>query len=286
MEVAMSRKRVDWKIRNETLHLGEKTLIVGILNVTPDSPADSGRYFEPDLAFVRAMELAAQGADIVEIGAESWHPTSTRISEAEELRRLVPVLKRLRGQLGVPVCVETWKSAVAEKALSMGVEIIRDPTGLTLDTALPKTVAHFNAGFILQHLRGKPEQWAKLAPLKDVAGTVAFELSAAVSRAVRGGLPPQSIAVDPGLGLGKRKEQNTEIIAGLRRLTELNLPLQVSPTGKPFVTQPPVEASVSLSAAICTASVLSGAHILRVHDVGALRGAILAADELLRERES
>jgi dihydropteroate synthase len=278
----MPRKKVDWRVRNETYHLGERTLIVGVLNVTPDSPFDEGRYQDPDRAFVRAVELADQGADIVEIGAESLQAGSERISEAEELRRLVPVLKRLRGRIAVPLCVETWKAAVAEKALSLGVEIIKDPTGLTLDPGLARIASQYDAGLVLQHMRGTPDQWPKLPAMQDPAGISAAELSAAVHRGIRAGVLKERVAIDPGLGIGKRKEQNSEIIARLDKLAALTLPLQVSPTGKPFVTSPQLDISLPIAAAMAVAAVLAGAHILRVHDVADIRPAVLAADALLR----
>src|SRR5689334_256441 len=137
----MSRKRFEWKLRDRSLQLGERTLLVAVLNVTPDSFSDGGRYNDPDRAFARAVELEEQGADIIDIGAESTRPGSTRISEAEELRRLVPVLKRLRNKLTVPLSVDTYKAAVAEKALELGVDIINDPSALTFDADLARRAA-------------------------------------------------------------------------------------------------------------------------------------------------
>src|SRR5712691_6973921 len=139
------------------IQLGERTLIVGVLNVTPDSFSDGGKYSDPDRAFARAVEMEEEGADLIDIGAESTRPGSVRISEAEELRRLVPVLKRLRNKLTVPLSVDTYKSAVAEKALELGADIINDPSALTFDPDLARTVAQANAGLILNHMRGSPE---------------------------------------------------------------------------------------------------------------------------------
>src|SRR5882724_5680276 len=153
----MPRKRFEWKLRDKTLNLGERTLIMGVLNVTPDSFSDGGKYQDPDRAFARAVELEEQGADILDIGAESTHPGSKRISEAEELRRLVPVLKRLRGKLTIPISVDTYKANVADKALEPGAEIINDPTGILLDLQLPKVVTKYDAGLIVNHMRGSPE---------------------------------------------------------------------------------------------------------------------------------
>src|ERR1051326_975875 len=144
----MNRRRHEWRLRERTLLLGERTLIMGILNVTPDSFSNGGRYDDPDRAFARAVEIEDAGADILDVGAESTRPGSDRIAEAEELRRLIPVLKRLSGKLSIPISVDTYKSAVAEKALETGVEIINDPSAFTLDPLLARTVGNSTAGFI------------------------------------------------------------------------------------------------------------------------------------------
>jgi len=277
----MSRKPQEWKLRTGRLLLGDRTLISGVLNVTPDSLADGGRYTDPERACARALDLVEQGADIVEIGAESLRQGSARISEAEELRRLVPVLKRLRGNLPIPICVETTKAAVAEKALSYGAEIIKDPAALIWDPDLAKVVVQHDAGLIIQHMRGKPETWAKLPGLPEAAASLVTELKASVSRAVRQGLEPQRLVVDPGLGMGLRKEQNSEILRDLDRFEEIPAPLQISPTGKQFVTTPTLDMSLPMWAAAAVAAVLRGAAILRVHDVAAIRPAILVADALI-----
>jgi dihydropteroate synthase len=278
----MPRKPQEWKLRTGRLLLGDRTLISGVLNVTPDSLADGGRYMDPERALARALELADQGADIVEIGAESVRQGSARISEAEELRRLVPVLKRLRGALSIPICVETYKAAVAEKAMAYGVEIIKDPSALIWEPDLAKVVVQHDAGLIIQHMRGRPDTWAKLPGLQDPAASLITELKASVSRAVRQGLQPQRLVIDPGLGMGKRKEQNSEILRDLDRFLEIPAPLQLSPTGKQFVTSPTMEMSLSMWTAAAVAAVLRGAFILRVHDVAAIRPAILVADDMVR----
>jgi dihydropteroate synthase len=278
----MIRKRFEWKLKNREIQLGDRTLIMGILNVTPDSFSDGGMYSDPDRAFARALELEEQGADIIDIGAESTRPGSARISEAEELRRLVPVLKRLRDKMAVPICVDTYKSGVAEKALSLGVEIINDPSGLTFDPALAKVVTHHDAGLILNHMRGTPETWARLAPLPDVMGTIFHDLDAAVNRARRAGLDRSRIVVDPGLGFGKRKEQNAEILARLPLLARLELPILTGPSRKSFLPRGDEEALRYGTAAAVTASILGGAHIVRVHDVKEMIPVVQLADAVLR----
>lgn len=278
----MPRRLIDWKFKKQVLHLGERTLIVGILDVTPDSPPDGGRYQEPELAFVHGMEMADQGADMIEIAAQSWRPGVGRVSEAEEKRRLVPVLKRLRDRLGIPVCVETCAPAVAAQVLEMGVEVLKDPTGLTVEPSLAKLVLQHDAGLVVQHMRGTPEQWSKQPAIKDPSGASVAELSASAGRAISAGIPKERIAIDPGFGLGKRKEQNTELLSRMERLAALGFPLQVSPAGTPFATDPQCDTTPSLGVAAAVASVFAGAHIVRIHDVAGIRPAVLLADQLMR----
>ena len=278
----MPRKRFEWKLRDRTLNLGERTLIFGVLNVTPDSFSDGGTYSDPDRAFARAVELEEQGADVIDIGAESTRPGSTRISEAEELRRLVPVLKRLRGKLTVPISVDTYKSAIAEKALELGAEIINDPSALTFDADLARKVSHANAGLVLNHMRGTPETWAKLPPLKDLIRTVRSELDAAAHRANLANVDRKRIVIDPGLGFGKRREQNAEILAELGELTRIDLPILVGPSRKHFVAKESADETEFATAAAVTAAILNGAHMVRVHDVKAMKAVAEVADEILR----
>jgi len=277
----MSRKRYVWKLKDRELQLGDRTLIMGILNVTPDSFSDGGNFLDPDRAFARAVEIEEEGADIIDIGAESTRPGSARISENEELRRLVPVLKRLRGKLAIPISVDTYKAAVAERALALGAEIINDPSSLTFDPQLAKIAAQHNAGLVLNHMRGTPETWAKLPPLPDVMGTILHDLGATVHRAMRAGLDRSRIVVDPGLGFGKRKEQNAEILARLRELARLDLPILVGPSRKSFLAQQSPEETAYATAAAVAASILAGAHIVRVHDVRYMRAAASVADAIL-----
>ncbi|HEY4365244.1 MAG TPA: dihydropteroate synthase [Bryobacteraceae bacterium] len=276
----MHRKRYEWKLRDRVISLGERTLIVGVLNVTPDSFSDGGKFQDPGRAFARAIELEEEGVDIIDIGAESTRPGSVRVSEAEELRRLVPVLKRLQGKLAVPISVDTYKAAVAEKALSLGAEIINDPSTLTFDPDLARAASNGNAGLILNHMRGAPETWAKLPPLKDPIRTIGAELEAAVHRAIRSGLDRKQLVIDPGLGFGKRKEQNAEILAQLHGLTGLDLPIMAGPSRKHFLARESAEGTEFATAAAVTAAILNGVHLIRVHDVKAMKAVVEVADQI------
>jgi len=278
----MFRKRFEWKIRDKTLQLGERTLVVGVLNITPDSFSDGGKYLDPDRAFAHAIDLEEQGADIIDIGAESTRPGAVRISEAEELRRLVPVLKRLHNKLTIPLSVDTYKSAVAQKALDLGADIINDPSALTFDPDLARTVGQANAGLILNHMRGSPETWLKLPPLKDAMQVILKELDAAVHRAMRAGLDRKQIVIDPGLGFGKRKEQNAEILGQLETLARLEMPIMTGPSRKHFLARESQEGTEFATAAAVAACVLKGSHLVRVHDVKAMKPVVEVADEILR----
>ena len=277
----MDRKRFVFKTRSHEFQLGSRTLVVGIVNVTPDSFSDGGQYFEPDRAAARALELEEQGADIVDIGAESTRPGSTRITEEEEIRRLVPVLKRLRNKLTVPISVDTYKSGVAVRALELGAEIINDPSALTYDPQMAKIVMQANAGLILNHMRGTPETWAKLAPMPDPVATILVELLASIHRARRDGVEGLRIVVDPGLGFGKRKEENFRIIAELHRLAKLEAPILLGPSRKRFLGDTQTEDLMPATVAAVTAAVLYGAHMVRVHDVPEALVAVRIADSIL-----
>jgi dihydropteroate synthase len=278
----MTRKLFYWKLKDREIRLGERTIILGVLNVTPDSFSDGGKFLEPDRALVRALAIEEAGADVLDIGAESTRPGSSRISASEELKRLVPVLKRLREKIGIPISVDTYKAEVAERAIELGAEIINDPSGLTFDPQLLKCVMNHNAGLILNHMRGTPESWARLGPLQDVTGTILRDLQATVHRARLGGVDAARIVVDPGIGFGKRKEQNSEILARLGQLAALDLPIMVGASRKSFLVQPDETATKFATAAAVTASVLGGAHIVRVHDVAEMRVVTQIADEILK----
>jgi dihydropteroate synthase len=269
-------------LKGREIPLGDRTVILGVLNVTPDSFSDGGKYLEPDRAYARALQLEEEGADVVDIGAESTKPGARRITATEEMQRLMPVLKRLRGKLAVPISVDTYKAEVAERAIDLGAEILNDPSGLTFEPALAKVAAQHDTGIILNHMRGTPESWAKLPPLPDVMGNIVKDLEATVSRARRAGIERARIVLDPGIGFGKRKEQNSEILARLREMQRLELPVMVGPSRKGFLAHETDAGTLFATAAAVSAAVLAGAHIVRVHDVKAMRAACDVVDDILR----
>jgi dihydropteroate synthase len=255
---------------------------MAVLNLTPDSFSDGGKFSDPDRAFAHALEMEEQGADIIDIGAESTRPGSARVSATEELRRLVPVLKRLKDRLTIPISVDTYKAEVAERALELGAEIVNDPSGLTFEPHLARVISNYDAGLVLNHMRGRPETWAKLGPLPDPMAAIGRDLDAAVSRARHEGVDRARIAIDPGIGFGKRKEQNSLILGHLAELAGLDLPILVGPSRKEFLAHSTPEETRFATAAAVTAAILGGAHLVRVHDVREMRAAADVADEILR----
>jgi len=282
------RKPYQWRLAERTLGLGVRTLVMGVLNVTPDSFSDGGRYVDPDLAYARALEMREQGADLIDVGGESTRPGSPRISADEELKRIVPLLKKLRPSLDIPLSVDTYKAEVGERALALGVEIVNDPSGLTFDPALAEVVNRRDAGLVLMHMRGTPQTWAHLPLLPDLMGTIVQDLGRALARARRAGIDRRRIVVDPGIGFGKRGDQNYEILAQLARLKELEQPILVGTSRKSFLAHAANLADQQRlfgTAATVAASILQGAHIVRVHDVSAMVEVARVADEVVRAAE-
>jgi dihydropteroate synthase len=278
------RKNFTWKFAKGELRLGDRTVIMGVLNVTPDSFSDGGKYSDPDRAFAHAVEMEEQGADLIDVGAESTRPGSDRITAAVELQRLVPVLKRLRDRIAIPISVDTYKAEVAERAIELGASIINDPSGLTMEPQLVRVVSNHNAGLVINHMRGRPETWGKLGPMPDPVATVGRDLDAAVSRARHAGIDRTRMVIDPGLGFGKRKEQNAVLIARLGEFAKIELPIMTGPSRKSFLMRTDPNENRFSTAAAVTASILNGAHIVRVHDVREMRAASDLADEILRAR--
>ncbi len=257
---------------------------MGVVNVTPDSFA--GGVTDADAAADLALMMASEGADIIDIGGESTRPGAAEVSEAEELRRILPVLDRLRGRLDVPVSVDTSKGAVAEAAVAAGASIVNDISGLGYDRSVGQVAARTGAGLVLMHTRGRSRDMYREALYQDVAGEVAIELQAAVARATLAGVEHQRIILDPGIGFAKRAEHSWAMLAALPRLAALDRPVLVGTSRKSFLTEalgqrPPGERDWGTAASV-TAAVLLGAHIVRVHAVGAMADAARVADTLRR----
>jgi dihydropteroate synthase len=264
------------------LELGERTLVMGVLNVTPDS--FSGGVTDVRAAVAAAVQMEADGADIIDVGGESTRPGAGLVEEHEELERVIPVLERLRDQVSVPISVDTSKASVAEAAIRAGASIVNDISGLGYDPLTAGVVARTGAGVILMHTRGRSSDMYRDAVYGDVATDVAVELQMAVARATVAGVEHARIVLDPGLGFAKRAQHSWAMLAALPRLAALDRPLLVGPSRKSFLAEaigavPPGERDWGTAAAV-TASVLLGAHIVRVHAVKAMVQAVRVADAL------
>jgi dihydropteroate synthase len=257
---------------------------MGVVNVTPDSFSDGGVRIDPDVAIADAIRMAEVGADVVDIGGESTRPGAPPLDAAEEWRRLEPVLTGLRGRLPVPISVDTYKSDIAARALALGATIVNDVSALTYDPALGDVVAARRAAVVLMHTRGRSARMYDQADYGDVAIDVRRELEERDRAARAAGIAPDRIILDPGIGFAKRAEQSMAMIAGLPRLTSIGRPILVGPSRKSFLDAalgPGVPADrLWGTAAAVTAAVLGGAHIVRVHDVAAMRDVVRVADAL------
>jgi dihydropteroate synthase len=265
------RKKFKIRLPRRTLALGERTLLMGVLNVTPDSFSDGGTYFDADAALGRALELQRVGADILDIGGESTRPGAEGISAEEELRRILPVVDKLRGRLAIPISIDTSKAEVAEAAAEAGAEIINDVTALRADPRVAEVARGRKLPLILMHMRGSPRTMQQEPFARDVMRDVTVALKKAVATARRAGVAKSQIILDPGFGFGKSYDQNFELLARLPELARLGFPLLVGTSRKSFLGRAlggaPESNRIWATAATVAASILQGAHIVRVHDV-------------------
>ena len=298
----MHRPSYTWRLRSRELRLGARTLVMGILNVTPDSFFDGGKFYSDggkflshDHAVGHALQLLNAGADILDIGGESTRP-GARVGEAgvsaeEELRRVRPVIEdTLRERPGTIISVDTYKAEVAHKAVLAGAEIINDVSALRWDPAMPATLADLGCGAILMHTRGRPEEWRSLPASPDIVAEVKNDLRSWSQAAVAAGIAPDRMVLDPGFGFGKSFEQNYPLLARLGELHVLGFPLLSGTSRKSFIGRTlardgkdaPPEERLQGTLASVVASVLEGAHIVRVHDVKPAVEAVKVADEILQ----
>ncbi|HEV2385699.1 MAG TPA: dihydropteroate synthase [Candidatus Acidoferrales bacterium] len=252
------------------LALGDRTLVMGVLNVTPDSFSDGGLYLRSDAALRHALQLESAGVDILDVGGESTRPGSLPVEAEAEFERVVPLIRRLRRRLKITLSIDTRKAVVAEAALRAGAEIVNDVSGLRNDPDLARIARRYGAPLILMHMRRTPQTMQQRPFARDVLADVRTGLSAAVRRALRAGLRPSQLLIDPGLGFGKSSAQNYQLLAHLPRLARLGFPLVVGPSRKTFIGDalgglPPADRAWGTAAAV-TAAILRGAHIVRVHD--------------------
>ncbi|MEO1374125.1 MAG: dihydropteroate synthase [Cyanobacteria bacterium J06635_10] len=265
---------------------GDRTYLMGVLNVTPDSFSDGGEFNKPTAALNQAQALAAAGADIIDIGAQSTRPGAEQISVAEELDRVLPVLQLVRQKTDLPISVDTTRASIAKAAVDAGADIVNDISGGTFDSSMFSTVARLNVPIVLMHIRGNPQTMQQMTDYQDVMEEICNFLSKQITAAITAGINREKIIIDPGIGFAKNSEQNLEIFRRLRELRKLNCPVLVGPSRKSFIgsilNQPDPKARVWGTAAACCAAIFNGADILRVHDVEQIRDVSMVADAIWR----
>ncbi|MGA2374589.1 MAG: dihydropteroate synthase [Candidatus Sulfotelmatobacter sp.] len=283
-----------WSLGTRTLELGKRTLIMGIVNVTPDSFSDGGLHLDPEKATAHAMQLLEEGADIIDIGGESTRPgTKVAVSAEEELQRVLPVITALKRQRpDAVISIDTYKAGVARAAAAAGAEIVNDVGGLRWDAQMASTVAELKCAVVLMHARGRPEEWRTLPPPADIFLLVKRELREWAEAAALAGVRRERIALDPGFGFGKNFEQNYPLLARFQDLQSLGFPLVAGTSRKSFLGRTlarsgkdaPASDRLYGNLAAHTALILKGAHILRTHDVRAAVDAARVADTILDAR--
>jgi dihydropteroate synthase len=297
-----------WNLGSRSLELGKRTLIMGIVNVTPDSFSDGGRFLDRDKALEHAERLLGEGADIIDIGGESTRPGArvdsgdpslnlkagpgaAPVSAEEELGRIIPVIFEFKKKHPSAVLsVDTYKAPVARAAVSVGAEIVNDVSGFRWDALMAETLAELKCGTVLMHMRGRPEEWRTLPPPEDVVGLVRRELKEWAEKAVLAGVRRERIVLDPGFGFGKNFEENYPLIARFDQLHAAGFPLLAGASRKSFIGRTvagsegrvPAEGRLYGTLAAETAVILKGAHILRTHDVKASAEAARVADAILQ----
>jgi dihydropteroate synthase len=284
----------EWQIGSRALQLGKRTLIMGVVNVTPDSFSDGGAHFELDRAIEHALRLLQDGADIIDVGGESTRPgvkagvtTEPAVTEKEELDRVIPVISALKQKTPKTIIsVDTYKAGVARAAVKAGAEIVNDVSGFLWDPQMKKTLAELKCGAVLMHMRGRPQEWKTLPALSDVVTIVKRELRERSDAAVMAGMKRERMVLDPGFGFGKNREENYPLLRRFEEFHELHFPLLVGVSRKSFIgralarngTDAPVTDRLFGTLAAEIVAIMKGAHIVRTHDVRACADAVRIAD--------
>jgi dihydropteroate synthase len=257
---------------------------MGVINVTPDSFSDGGLFLEPTQAIEHGLLMAEQGADIIDVGGESSRPGADAVSLDEELRRVIPVITGLAEQLEIPISIDTYKASVAEQAIEAGAQMINDISGLNFDPQMPAVAARFDTPLIIMHIKGHPKTMQQAPSYDDVMGEIIAYMREGMERAERAGVDPHQVIVDPGIGFGKRVQDNLVILNHLDQLAVLERPILIGTSRKSFigaVLKQEVDQRVIGTLATVAVSVLKGAHIVRVHDVPAIRQTAAMVDAII-----
>ncbi len=283
-----ARSRYTWRLRTRSLPLGRRTLLMGILNVTPDSFSDGNRYLQPNAALEQALRLLDEGADLIDIGGESTRPDATPLSAAEEQARVLPVIRAIcKARPDAILSVDTYHATTAEMAIQAGAEVVNDVSGLIWDPRMAAVMARDEPGSILMHTRGAPRSWTTLPPLphSDILPLVIAGLAHTLTLARSAGMSRSNMVLDPGFGFGKMGDENFVLMAHFTELHQFALPFLVGVSRKKFLTAHLTKATDAsrqeATTAAHVAAILAGAHLLRVHDVPAARAAASVADAIL-----
>jgi dihydropteroate synthase len=287
--MTLGRKKFRLKLPTRALVLGERTLVMGVLNVTPDSFSDGGKFLQPESAIEHALAIERAGADLLDIGGESTRPGSAETPASEELHRILPVLEALRRRLKIPISVDTRRASVAELAIRAGAELVNDVSGLGSDPRIAEVAVRHRVPLILMHMRGEPRTMQERGFARDVMKDVMQGLRRSVASAKKAGVGETQMIVDPGIGFGKSFAQNYELLQKLPQLAKLGYPILVGTSRKGFLgatlardgRPAPPEERMWATAATVTASILNGAHIVRVHDVVEMVQVVRVADCVL-----
>ena len=279
----ISKTHYSIRCRKRTLILGKRTLLMGVLNVTPDSFSDDGFFFDKEKAIAHGLRMVEEGADIIDIGGESTRPGSKPLELEEELRRVIPVIESLAKEVDVPISIDTYKSTVAQRAIEAGAEIINDISGLHFDPGLAQVAAKEDAPLVLMHIRGTPETMQKDVHYDSLFSEILQYLKDSIQRAESAGLDPRQIIIDPGIGFGKTVEDNLLIIKNLYEFRILGKPILLGTSRKTFIGKIlNTEVGDRLEGTLSSIAigVLNGAHIIRSHDVLQAKKAIAVADAI------
>jgi dihydropteroate synthase len=274
------------KIREHSFNWGERTYLMGILNVTPDSFSDGGEFDNLASALSQARNMIENGVDIIDIGGESTRPNAEAISLKAELNRVIPVIKQLRSATSIPISIDTTKSIVAKAAIEAGADIVNDISGGTFEPEMLTSVAQLNVPIILMHIRGTPKTMQKLTEYQDLVGEILQFLKIQIKKAIACGISESNIIIDPGIGFGKNQQQSIKMLQDLSKFKALNVPMLVGVSRKsfmkPILNQNNAKERVWGTAAACCSAISRGADILRVHDVGEMYDVCRVADAIER----
>jgi len=282
------RQNLKIKIRHNEFDLTKRTYLIGILNITPDSFSDGGKYFSTDAAIRRAEAIEAEGADLIDLGAESTRPGSEPVRPKEELKRLLPVLRIIRKRLKTPISVDTYKSEVAKEVLKQGADVINDISGLRFDNKMVEVIAKFDVPCIIMHIKGKPKNMQKNPHYDDTMAEIYDYLEKSLDKAQSAGVDRKKIIVDPGIGFGKRLEDNYTIIRRLSELKGLGRPIAIGPSRKSFIgltLNQPVGERLEGTIAASVMAITQGANFLRVHDLKLVKRAVVMTDAIMKEHK-